>query len=395
MSLHGTDGDEKPPGAPAWRGRSLVPESSPAEDIAKLQESARCGLDFTKFPSTRYQGSKRKIIPWIWSHLNNLDFTSALDVFGGTGSVSYLLKQMGKAVTYNDYLNFNHQIGMALIENDDVTLSQADIDLALTPLPGQSDCFIRNTFKGIYFTDDENEWIDKTVARIRSLNASPYKQALMYYGLFQSCLVKRPFNLFHRRNLYVRFAKIDRQFGNKTTWDRPFSELFPAFCGEVNSFVFKGGKRCRAVCYDALEIPVGAYDLVYIDPPYLKKDRWTDSYLSYYHFLEGLCRYEEWNSLIDYETPNLRMKVAPGDVWGDCNARIKALDALFENFKTSTLVISYKRFGVPSIDTLLRMLKKHGRTVRSYTRHYKYALNHQNGEADLNREVLLISEEGN
>ena len=72
--------------------------------------------------------------------------------------------------------------------------------------------------------------------------------------------------------------------------------------------------------------------------------------------------------------------------------RIEALDALFETFKNSTLVISYKRFGVPCIDTLVRMLKKHGRKVRSFSRHYKYALNHQNGEAHLNREVLLIAE---
>jgi adenine-specific DNA-methyltransferase len=359
---------------------------------AAAAQRAGHGLDFSKFPSTRYQGSKRKIIPWIWTHLNGLDFSSALDVFGGTGSVSYLLKKMGKQVTYNDYLKFNHQIGLALIENSDVTLTQSDIDLALKPIACRSECFVRSTFKDIYFTEQENEWIDNTVARIRGLKDSPYQQALMYYSLFQSCLVKRPFNLFHRRNLYVRFARIDRQFGNKTTWDRAFSEVFAAFCAEASGFVFKGEERCRAICHDALEIPSTSYDLVYIDPPYLTSERWNDSYLSYYHFLEGLCRYQQWGALIDYGTPNLRMKRDQQDLWANPNKRIEALNALIEKFKASTLVISYKRFGVPSIDTLIRMLKRHGKKVRSHSRHYKYALNHQNGSAILNREVLLVAE---
>jgi len=393
MSPHSSDCDGKLSRISPWPGRSLVPESSPTEEFDRLQRAgAVCGLDFTKFPSTRYQGSKRKIIPWLWGYISSLDFASALDVFGGTGSVSYLIKKMGKCTTYNDYLRFNHQIGKALIENDDITLTQTDIDIALKPSRYRHGSFVQKTFKDIYFTDEENEWIDKIVAHISSLTDSPYKQALMHYALFQSCLVKRPFNLFHRRNLYVRFASMQRQFGNKTTWDRPFGEVFAAFCAEASAFVFRGDKKCRAVCHDALEIPTDSYDLVYIDPPYLRRDRWNNSYLSYYHFLEGLCRYPHWSTLIDYDTLNLRMKRDQPDSWAEPDRRIEVLNALFEKFKASTLVVSYKRFGIPSIDTLVRMLKRHGRKVRLHSRHYKYALNHQNGSANLNREVLLVAE---
>lgn len=41
------------------------------------------------FPSTRYQGSKAKFTEWIWFELSNLDFSTALDAFGGTGAVAY------------------------------------------------------------------------------------------------------------------------------------------------------------------------------------------------------------------------------------------------------------------------------------------------------------------
>lgn len=65
-------------------------------------------------PSTRYQGSKRRILRWLYDNLNNLEFESVLDGFGGTGSVSYLFKLMQKKVTFNDVLLANYQSGIAL-----------------------------------------------------------------------------------------------------------------------------------------------------------------------------------------------------------------------------------------------------------------------------------------
>ena len=355
-------------------------------------------VELQEFPSTRYQGSKRKIIPWLWSCLRELDFSSVLDVFGGTGSVSFLFKKMGKEVTYNDSLQFNHQIGLALIENNNVILEKEDIDRVQLSDPKAKNHFVRDTFGGIYFTDEENEWIDNVITGINELELEPgemiYKRALLYHALFQSCLIKRPFNLFHRHNLHLRFASVNRGFGNKTSWDKPFSEHFAGFCAESNKLVFAGQKPCQAIRYDALDLPDSRYDLVYIDPPYLKKGGKNESsdYLRCYHFLEGLCNYDVWSNLIDYDSPNRRMKQMHKNRWISCEHNRKAFDAFFEKFADSIIVVSYKKFGVPSIDTLIRMLKRHGKRVRTHSRHYKYALNHQNGQAKLNREVILIGE---
>ncbi len=68
------------------------------------------------FPSTRYQGSKRKLLPWIYENIKDIKFESALDLFGGSGNVGYLFKKMGKSTTYNDCLKFNYLIGKAIIE---------------------------------------------------------------------------------------------------------------------------------------------------------------------------------------------------------------------------------------------------------------------------------------
>ena len=45
---------------------------------------------FKNFPQTRYQGSKYKLLPFLYEHISKLQFNSALDLFSGTSSVSYL-----------------------------------------------------------------------------------------------------------------------------------------------------------------------------------------------------------------------------------------------------------------------------------------------------------------
>src|SRR5256885_5909706 len=131
--------------------------------IATQQESLFPGLT-AAFPSTRYQGSKAKLVDWIWEKMSGLNFTTCLDAFGGTGAVAYHLKRAGKQVTYNDLLRFNYYFGLALIENDSTHLSFEEIDWLLQSHPEiVYPRFIQNTFSDIYFTDEENAWIDRTI----------------------------------------------------------------------------------------------------------------------------------------------------------------------------------------------------------------------------------------
>jgi adenine-specific DNA methylase len=85
----------------------------------------------TKFPSTRYQGSKQKYADWIWYCIQYIPFGTVLDAFGGTGCIAHLLKREGKTVTYNDILKFNSIIGKALIENDIEKITPKDLAFIL------------------------------------------------------------------------------------------------------------------------------------------------------------------------------------------------------------------------------------------------------------------------
>ena len=360
---------------------------------------ARREIDVIGAPSTRYQGSKRKLLPWISGCLKELQFTSAADLFGGTGAVSYLLKRMGKSVLYNDALRFNYVIGSALVQNDDITLTASEIAALTAPTRGlDGGGTIAKYFRGIFFTDFENRWLDYTIreidARFDRRGVPAAKRQLAMYALFQTCLSKRPFNLFHRHNLHLRTAAVHRTFGNKTTWDKPIRLAFRAFLHEANAAVFRGVRPCCAFNLDVMDVPAEKYDLIYIDPPYLLKEakNETADYRRVYHFLEGIAEYNSWPQLIDLETRNRRLKVLEPNGWLDKRRNSKLLNQLFDKFESSIIVVSYKRHGIPSVDTIVQNLKRRGRKVRCFTTRYRYALNHQNGEAQRNRECLVIAE---
>jgi len=336
-------------------------------------------------PSTRYQGSKEKLVEWIWGAIRNLKFDTFLDALGGTGSVGFWAKVHRKTVTYNDVFRSNYYVGLAIIENDSTTLTPEDVSFLLSRHEGiRYQTFIQDTYKGIYYTDEENAWLDTFVANLREID-NIYKRAVALSSLFQACLVKRPYNLFHRANLYMRLAEVKRGFGNKVTWERPFPIHFRNFVKEYNSCIFSNSKRNRALNLDAFDIPSSEeYDLVYIDPPYYSRRHGPTDYYSFYHFLEGLCTYlergaEEWARQIDYKRKPKPLKHGTelekkNLAWMKEGMIHNSFDKLFRKFKDSILVVSYNSEGVPSEEEIIRLLEKYKENVMVKRKKYQYAL---------------------
>lgn len=338
-----------------------------------------------KFPSTRYQGSKQKFIDWIWLCIKDLHFDSCLDAFGGTGCFAYRAKQESKSVTYNDILPFNALIGKALIENQGSVLLAEDVAAILDVARAkQAPRFIEETFKDIYYTDEENRWLDKVSFNIRNMKDS-YKQAMAYFALFQACIIKRPYNLFHRKNLYVRMQEVERSFGNKKTWDTPFETHFKKFVREINAASFDSSVPCRSICQDAVLIK-NEYDLVYVDTPYIGASGKNVDYADFYHFLTGLAQYDQWKNLVDYNSMHKRLKRSPSP-WCDKSKIVGEFEKLIEHYSKSILAISYRSDGIPTVDELRTMLKKHYRDVDVFESwEIKYALSKSSS-----KEVLIVA----
>ncbi len=349
------------------------------------------------YPSTRYQGSKRKLIEWIYENTRDLTFESVLDLFGGTGVTSYLFKKMGSEVTYNDYLMSNYYVGKALIENGTHFLSEDDLRFLLATTADKEFTFVSDTFEGMYYTNEENKWIDGTILNINRFDekySNPvldYKKSLAYYCLFQSCLAKRPFNMFHRKNLYLRMADVKRSFGNKTTWDTPFELLFRKYAREINQLIFTNGKQNRAINTNAYEVNGREYDLVYIDPPYFSSNKSSveSDYRRMYHFLEGLARYNDWRNLIDYESFTLHLNDQKCKVLKKDNISLE-LENLIRTYAESIIVMSHKSAGIPSEEEIIDMMSKYKKNIVVKRKTYSYALSKSNNLKDRNEELLII-----
>ncbi len=342
-------------------------------------------LSHTSFPATRYQGSKLKLLDWIWSELGRYSFESVLDLFGGTASVSYLFKTKGKQIIFNDLMRCNCVAAEALIANSRVVLSEDMIAGLFERKSGKAyDDFIARTFEGVFYTPPENQILDVVAQNITDM-AGPLR-AMCYHALFQACLAKRPYNLFHRANLYMRLADVERSFGNKVTWERSFPDHMISAAEQANAAIFDSGQQHSTICDAAENVTVPA-DLVYLDPPYINGQGIGTNYLDYYHFLEGLICYREWPQHIDRSYKHLPFRRSDNP-WLTVSGFLKAFAKVVDTYRESVIVLSYRADGLPSPEDLRSILERAGKKVRiAASSKYQYALS-----KTATKELLIIAE---
>jgi len=109
-------------------------------------------------------------------------------------------------------------------------------------------------------------------------------------------------------------------------------------------------------------------------------------YRWFYHFLEGLTMYEEWDRHIDHRSRHRRLRPQP-NVWTDKNRIYSAFDHLFRRYQKSVIVVSYRSDGIPSESELVGLLSQYKQNVRlEHFGQYKYVLS-TNSES---QEILLV-----
>jgi adenine-specific DNA-methyltransferase len=128
------------------------------------------------------------------------------------------------------------------------------------------------------------------------------------------------------------------------------------------------------------------FDLVYIDPPYVNRSGVGVDYRAFYHFLEGMVSYPTWAARIDRSSKHRRLLPEPNP-WTSAKLCHEMFQRLFENFRGSTLAVSYRSDGIPSLAQLIDYLKAVKRRVTTFTMtRSPYVLS----TSRRTREVLLI-----
>lgn len=332
-----------------------------------------------RFPGTRFMGSKYNILEFIWDSVSDLKFTSVLDAFSGSGCVSYLFKAKGKQVYSNDLLQFCFHTANALVANNNVTLTDDDAQLLLSPNP-KPQTFIQDTFAGLYFSDDENRFLDLVSANLARLD-DPMKRSLALAALVRACLKRRPRGIF----AYVG----ERYNDNRLDMRRNLREHFIIAIQEFNRAVFDNKQTNQAYNGDIFNLELKP-DLVYIDPPYYSPHADSD-YLRRYHFVEGLVRY--WNGVeIQQHTKTKKFPKYPTAFDGK-KATYEAFPKLFEKFRDSILVVSYSSNCLPSKSELVDMLKQYKKqvTVHEIEHKYSFGTQHEGRKANNVEEYVFVA----
>jgi DNA adenine methylase/adenine-specific DNA-methyltransferase len=331
-----------------------------------------------QYPELRYMGSKRRLLPWIYQHLDKLDFESAADPFVGSGCVAYMLKCMGRRVVASDFLNFPVTLAAATIVNNNRRIDEQTAKNLLVSADNTPN-FIEKTFSGIFYTPEDLKVLDRLSNNIDKLSDENMR-ALARAAVIRACLKKQPRGVFTfagaryddgRRDLHVSI-------------EQHFLEQVEVF----NNVVFSNGRRHSAKQSDVFELSGRNVDLVYLDPPYVPRAD-DNCYVKRYHFLEGISCY--WRGLEVMENSKVKKIPKRFTPFSYRKTAIEAIDKLFNKFSKSTIVLSYSSNAYPDRDELERLLRKYKRHVDVFEKPHRYHFgNHVNVERAEVNEYLLI-----
>lgn len=361
-------------------GQDLIVKAFPKRKFTTEIRVDSIDKQTAKFPSTRFMGAKTKLLPNIWGVADQFEFGNVIDLFSGSGVVSYMFKAKGKRVLSNDYMAFAANISRATVANSTKTLpistaqriAESDFD---------NDQFVQRTFKDLYFSQEDNEFLDSMRFGLRTIS-DPQQRSLGMAALVRACLKKRPRGIFTYTGMRYDDGRRDLQLSLKDH----FLDSVDAF----NQAVFSNGLLHRSRWGDALTVKPQPDALVYIDPPYYSKHS-DNEYVRRYHFVEGLVR--DWQGVeLQSHTLTKKFKSYPTP-FANRVETYKAFERIFRTHRKSILLVSYSSNSLPTMEEMLELMGKYKRNVEVVPIDYTYSFgNRKTAELSNNRatEYLFV-----
>lgn len=336
-----------------------------------------------KFPEPQYLGAKYIHRGWISQYVP-ADARVVFDAFGGSQSIAYMMKQLGKKTITNDFMAFNSEIGKALIENPGIILSKDDVEILFSDNDNPEEFNLFETlYADLFFTREEAAFVDSFRSNVGNLE-NQYKKALAYAIMCRSMTRKVTMGHFAHTQALVYAADPARIKRNRSLI-RPLKELFLELLPEYNAAVFANKKENKSYNENVLDLlpQLQDVDLVYFDPPYCNSHA---DYQSFYHLLETFVVY--WK---DKRFINGTKRYEPKRYSGfDKNSEaINNLKLMFERARhIPTWLVSYNDRSYPDIETMIGMIKPF-REVRVERKTYA---NGRGGKGSVagSSEILLV-----
>jgi adenine-specific DNA-methyltransferase len=226
--------------------------------------------------------------------------------------------------------------------------------------PADDRDFIRRTFAGLYFPDDDHAFLDSAWSHIEGLPV--YKRDLAIAALCLAAARKQPRGVFTVTDF--------RYDDGRQALRLPLRDQFRLTVQAFNDVALDTGLRNRALGGDVADIDPRGYDLAYFDPPYAPpKD--DNDYMKRYHFLEGLSLYWKDQTIrYDTKTRKIAKRFTPYAYRHTIRA---ALLDLFDRFRESTIVVSYGSNSIPNEEELLGLLRQVKPDVEVFAVPHRYS----------------------
>ncbi|MDQ1267340.1 MAG: adenine-specific DNA-methyltransferase, partial [Bacteroidota bacterium] len=308
-----------------------------------------------QFPEPQYLGAKYIWLKWIAKFLPR-DIETTLDAFSGSQSVAYLFKQFGFRTITNDFLNFNHQIGLALIENSSSIMTKNDLDLLLNEnSTDYSNYFLfKDIYSNVFFEEEQSLFLDKVRANIELFD-DKYKKALAFSLVNRSLTRKVTMGHFAHTQA-LNYANNPERVKRNPNLARPIKEIILDLVEIYNNAIFDNHRKNESFNENIVDLipKLNNIDLIYIDPPYC--DSHAD-YQSFYHLLETFVEY--WydknfiNTIKRYEPKKFSGFDKKQDI-------INSMNLLFDlSSDIPNWLISWNNRSYPNITELGKIIKKY------------------------------------
>jgi adenine-specific DNA-methyltransferase len=336
-----------------------------------------------EFPMPQYLGAKYYLRQWLSQYIPR-DCCRVLDAFGGSQSVSYLLKEMGKETLTNDFLNCCNQVGKALIENPSETLSKDDLAILFDTNQDPSHYnLIEELYTNLFFSEEDAALLDSFRSNVPRL-ANGYKQSLALAVMCRSMTRKVTMGHFAHTQAF-NYASDPARVKRNRSLVRPLKTLFFDLLPQYNAAVFDNKKHNQSFNENILDLlpTLTGVDLVYFDPPYCGSHA---DYQSFYHLLETYVEY--WK---DKQFVNGTKRYEPKRYSGfdKKSEAIHSFELLFERAQSIPVwLISYNDRSYPDLQTMTRLIEPY-RNVRTVSRTYLAGRGGKGSVAGSN-ELLLI-----
>lgn len=336
----------------------------------------------SKFPSTRFMGSKEQLLEPIWRAVGQFSPQKVLDICSGSGVVSYMLKSQGCEVVSNDQMAMATTVANALIANSSAQLTKSEIEGLSSGEIAEG--MIWSIYQDLYYDEADVRFLD--FARLAINRLSGHKQSLARAALIRACLKRRPRGIFTYTGRRYDDGRKDLQISLR--------DHFRVACEKLSEAVFDNGRESQVTKVDLGEaLPSVDVDLVYMDPPYYSPLS-DNHYVRRYHFTEALAR--DWDGIEIQERTKTKKFRNYSNPFAKELTCAHTIERVLDGYSKIPVVLSYSSNSLPSTSTIKQIVEKHGRrcTVHEVDHRYSFANQAKAKQPVRNKvkELLFIAE---